>query len=109
MPTLEHNALVEMFREHPELAPRLLATLFHVEVPPHASVAVVAAHKAMNQTGFARCSSPGRWPPQLRRSAEGNLDAEMTRTAARSVGCCRFTSGCRRGPAPLDDDELDLE
>ncbi|WP_437782049.1 hypothetical protein [Sorangium sp. So ce1097] len=26
MPTLEHNALVEMFREHPELAPRLLAT-----------------------------------------------------------------------------------
>jgi hypothetical protein len=41
MPTLEHNALVEMFREHPELAPHLLVTLFHVEVPPHASVAVV--------------------------------------------------------------------
>ncbi|WP_438015162.1 hypothetical protein WMF18_30345 [Sorangium sp. So ce315] len=41
MPTLEHNALVEMFREHPELAPRFLATLLHVEVPPHASVAVV--------------------------------------------------------------------
>ncbi|AUX25439.1 hypothetical protein SOCEGT47_059860 [Sorangium cellulosum] len=41
MPTLEHNALVEMFREHPELAPHVLATLFHVEVPPHASVAVV--------------------------------------------------------------------
>ncbi|WP_437536170.1 hypothetical protein WME79_15885 [Sorangium sp. So ce726] len=41
MPTLEHNALVEMFRERPELAPHLLATLFHVEVPPHASVAVV--------------------------------------------------------------------
>ncbi|AUX27283.1 hypothetical protein SOCEGT47_078670 [Sorangium cellulosum] len=41
MPTLEHNALVEMFRERPELAPHVLATLFHVEVPPHASVAVV--------------------------------------------------------------------
>ncbi|WP_437286619.1 hypothetical protein [Sorangium sp. So ce406] len=41
MPTLEHNALVEMFREHPELAPRFLATLLHVEVPPHAAVAVV--------------------------------------------------------------------
>ncbi|XXX76559.1 hypothetical protein WMF30_53815 [Sorangium sp. So ce134] len=41
MPTLEHNALVEMFREHPELAPRLLATLFHVEVPPYALVGVV--------------------------------------------------------------------
>ncbi|XXR86865.1 hypothetical protein WME96_36660 [Sorangium sp. So ce406] len=41
MPTLEHNALVEMFREDPELAPRLLATLLHVEVPPHAAVAVV--------------------------------------------------------------------
>ncbi|MGK4005243.1 hypothetical protein WMF31_21620 [Sorangium sp. So ce1036] len=40
MPTLEHNALVEMFRERPELAPHVLATLFHVEVPPHASVAV---------------------------------------------------------------------
>ncbi|WP_437276834.1 hypothetical protein WME90_37115 [Sorangium sp. So ce375] len=41
MPTLEHNALVEMFREHPELAPHWLATLFHLEVPPHASVGVV--------------------------------------------------------------------
>ncbi|WP_433930021.1 hypothetical protein AB3662_39625 [Sorangium cellulosum] len=41
MPTLEHNALVEMFREHPELAPHFLATLLHVEVPPHAAVAVV--------------------------------------------------------------------
>ncbi|WP_437721382.1 hypothetical protein [Sorangium sp. So ce861] len=41
MPTLEHNALVEMFRDQPALAPRLLATLFHVEVPPHASAAVV--------------------------------------------------------------------
>jgi hypothetical protein len=41
MPTLEHNALVEMFRENPELAPHLVALLFHVDVPPHASVAVV--------------------------------------------------------------------
>jgi hypothetical protein len=41
VPTLEHNAIVEMFRENPELAPRLLALLFHVDVPPHASVAVV--------------------------------------------------------------------
>jgi len=41
MPTLEHNAIVEMFRENPELAPHLLALLFHIDVPPHASVAVV--------------------------------------------------------------------
>jgi hypothetical protein len=41
MPTLEHNAIVEMFRENPELAPHFLATLFRIEVPPHASVAVV--------------------------------------------------------------------
>jgi hypothetical protein len=41
MPTLEHNVLVEMFRENPELAPRFLVTLFHIEVPLHASVAVV--------------------------------------------------------------------
>jgi hypothetical protein len=41
MPTLEHNGIVEMFRENPELAPRYMATLFHVAVPPHASVAVV--------------------------------------------------------------------
>lgn len=40
MPTLEHNGLVEMFRQNPELAPRLLVTLFHVEVPAHASVTV---------------------------------------------------------------------
>ena len=41
MPTLEHNAIAEMFRENPELAPHFLALLFHVDVPPHASVAVV--------------------------------------------------------------------
>ena len=41
MPTLEHNAIVEMFRENPELAPHLLALLFHIDVPPHASVEVV--------------------------------------------------------------------
>jgi len=41
MPTLEHNALVEMFRETPGLAPHSLAILFHVDVPLHASVAVV--------------------------------------------------------------------
>ena len=41
MPTLEHNGFVEMFRENPNLAPHFLATLFHVELPPYASVAVV--------------------------------------------------------------------
>ena len=41
MPTLEHNAIVEMFRENPELAPHFLALLFHVNAPPHASVEVV--------------------------------------------------------------------
>ena len=41
MPTLEHNAIVEMFRENPDLAPHFLAILFHVDVPPHASAAVV--------------------------------------------------------------------
>ena len=38
---LEHNVLVEMFRENPELAPRFLTTLLHLEVPLYASVAVV--------------------------------------------------------------------
>jgi hypothetical protein len=41
MPTLEHNGLIEMFRENPTLAPRLVETLCHVELPPYASVAVV--------------------------------------------------------------------
>ncbi len=41
MPTLEHNAIVEMFRENPELAPHFVASLFHVDVPAHASAAVV--------------------------------------------------------------------
>ena len=40
MPTLEHNGLIEMFRENPGLAPHFLATLFHLEVPPHTSVRV---------------------------------------------------------------------
>src|SRR5688572_29366432 len=47
MPTLEHNALVEMFRENPELAPHFLALLFHVDVPPHASV--VAVESSLDQ------------------------------------------------------------
>jgi hypothetical protein len=40
MPTLEHNGLVEMFRENPSLAPHLLEMLFHLEVPPYASASV---------------------------------------------------------------------
>ncbi|MFT3766245.1 MAG: hypothetical protein QM820_12135 [Minicystis sp.] len=43
MPTLEHNGLIEMFRENPSLAPHLLDILFHLELPPYASVAVVEA------------------------------------------------------------------
>jgi len=41
MPTLEHNGFVEMFRENPSLAPRLLETLFGVKLPAYASVTVV--------------------------------------------------------------------
>ncbi|MFT3766338.1 MAG: hypothetical protein QM820_12630 [Minicystis sp.] len=40
-PTLEHNGFVEMFRENPALAPHFLDILFHIDVPPHTSVAVV--------------------------------------------------------------------
>jgi hypothetical protein len=40
MPTLEHNGLIEMFRENPALAPHFLGILFHLDVPPHASVRV---------------------------------------------------------------------
>lgn len=47
MPTLEHNALVEMFRENPSLAPHFLATVFHLDPPPHASVRV--ADSALDQ------------------------------------------------------------
>ncbi len=41
MPTFEHNGLVDMFRANPPLAPHLVELLFHMEVPRHASVAVV--------------------------------------------------------------------
>jgi hypothetical protein len=47
MPTLEHNGLIEMFRENPSLAPHYLALLFHIDVPPHASVRV--ADTALDQ------------------------------------------------------------
>jgi hypothetical protein len=40
MPTLEHNGLIEMFRENPSLAPHLLALLFGIDVPLHAFVRV---------------------------------------------------------------------
>jgi hypothetical protein len=40
MPTLEHNGLVEMFRENPSFAVHILETVFHRDVPPHASVRV---------------------------------------------------------------------
>lgn len=43
MPTLEHNALVEMFRENPQLAPHLLTDLFGVTVPPHTAARVADA------------------------------------------------------------------
>ena len=41
MPTLEHNALVEMFRENPGLAPHLVASVLHIDIPPYASASVV--------------------------------------------------------------------
>jgi hypothetical protein len=41
MPTLEHNGLVEMFRDNPALAPHLLANLFRMPIPPYATVGVV--------------------------------------------------------------------
>jgi len=41
MPTLEHHGFVDMFRENPPLAPHLIATLFHINLPSYASVAVV--------------------------------------------------------------------
>jgi hypothetical protein len=41
MPSLEHNGFVDMFRENPSLAPHFLAMLFHLDVPPYASVTVV--------------------------------------------------------------------
>lgn len=41
MPSLEHNGLIDLFRENPSLAPHLLDALFHVQLPPHASVGVV--------------------------------------------------------------------
>ncbi|XXT19436.1 hypothetical protein WME94_55355 [Sorangium sp. So ce429] len=43
MPTLEHNGLVDMFRENPSLAPHFLETLFHLDLPPYATVAAVEA------------------------------------------------------------------
>jgi hypothetical protein len=47
MPTLEHNGLIEMFRENPALAPHFLAIVFHVDLPAHASVRV--ADSALDQ------------------------------------------------------------
>jgi hypothetical protein len=47
MPTLEHNGLIEMFRENPALAPHLLSTLFGIDAPAHASVLV--ADSALDQ------------------------------------------------------------
>ena len=41
MPSLEHNGIIEMFRENPSLAPHLITTLFHMDLPRYTSVAVV--------------------------------------------------------------------
>lgn len=40
MPSLEHAALVEMFRSHPELIPLLLREVFGVDVPAYERLAV---------------------------------------------------------------------
>jgi hypothetical protein len=47
MPTLEHNGLIEMFRENPALASHVLTTVFHVELPAHTAVRV--ADSALDQ------------------------------------------------------------
>ncbi len=41
MPSLEHNGLVELFRENPPLTPHFLEMLFGMTVPQHTSVGVV--------------------------------------------------------------------
>ncbi len=41
MPSLEHNAIVSLFRDNPPLAPHVVETLFGMTVPVHSSVAVV--------------------------------------------------------------------
>ncbi len=41
MPTLQHNGLVDMFRNRPELTPHLVERLLHQEMPAYASVAVM--------------------------------------------------------------------
>ncbi len=41
MPGIEHNGIVEMFRENPSLAPHLIEKLFHIKLPSHASAKVV--------------------------------------------------------------------
>jgi hypothetical protein len=43
VPTLEHNGLVEMFRENPPLAAHFLGLLFHLEVPRHVATRVADA------------------------------------------------------------------
>lgn len=40
MPTLEHNGLVDIFRQSPPLAPRLVEQLLHLPLPPHQKVTV---------------------------------------------------------------------
>ena len=41
MPTLEHNGIVEMFRDKPSLVPHFIEMLCHIKMPPHATVKVV--------------------------------------------------------------------
>jgi hypothetical protein len=43
VPTIEHNGLIEMFRENPALAAHFLALLFRFDVPQHASARVADA------------------------------------------------------------------
>lgn len=43
MPTLEHDGVVELFRDNPALALRLLKDIFHIPVPAHATIRVADA------------------------------------------------------------------
>lgn len=47
MPTLEHDGVVEMFRDNPTLALRVIDEIFHLPVPRYASVRV--ADSCLNQ------------------------------------------------------------
>ena len=102
MPGIEHNAIVAMFRENPALAPHLLTTVFHRDLPPHPpSASPTPASINSSPSSSAPISSSSSSTTKAASSSPSSSKSSATRPSARRTrGPCTARSrvGVVQGP-----------